>query len=1043
MGIHTPSALPYCIAEGILPDPPSPSSYQWALSQSVPDEELLVTGYTVIWSQGGIIRRVFKFDVEKEPVIQALLTWFPTDEATKSTGKDQRQANREPHKAKKRQSTWNSKSRTYAAQLGSFPRTRQSLTRMTSMIGLEDDDDDDSSNNNNDEDQVGDTAKRRALVVCLKNQAHVFYLSGTSYVIHLPFEVQYALAAPNGLLLQRKFPKSGVSNNAKDFPRLFSLTDPLVEVGLVVTQEGGPLDSSEEIIFISNTSSDDANKNVTESSATKSSDILFAVTQNVKKSLITVWHATYIPQESITDSVERRVPSATGSSNRRRSSYGPGLATGATTPLAPNVSMISAGESMYNEFNEKTSNRRVSSLVARADLSGTLDRAAFNDLASASSSFLQPPVDDMLMDLNGGGHSFDQMGNAMGEGLRNEILMTKIESFPTKLKVGHLQPGVIPRVFTMFVPLSSTDSLNEGRRVILVIVNRADSSVLQLLFQLPRVYPSGTRAYSRRKGSRIATLVDVRRHSARDALKLNDGIISRLLLLTPEGNLNLTAPWCPSINAPLPQNLARGNLHQLGQKQTQKRDFKRTLSATPRYLRRLEFPEDGGRVTIVDENEIHYRLSIETMAREHTVRQALEVVKYVLPAERGGEAISSAWMQIMQKKIGMKVYGLPSDAHCPDEWKAFLIIILSLGVGVLPASKIHKRRSGLSRISSGTSASWEELLHEDEEYGPQAEYLRSSAWEWLGEIEEERDKSNSVPENGFMHINVPSTKNNSITSAMTSAREFLSSPEGRAIAQHLPHESPTSEIRRTSFAMLLVGLHLLREEWKLDVSLEGAVRRMTGLLVQMSLWLGWRGWTNRYLTEDVEVETWEFDEGMYRLLEPCCIMLIYGCKASQIVGMNIPELDFGQASIHDWLINCLEGKPRQPFLTLQHIVDPNSSSEASDNNLSVPLHVKLTPKTKVITELYSLFMDSNQSYVEIVSRMVKLRVTTTMLERFPEGIALPLWEAVLKCRNNPPTSWGEAALNLVGRKDLKMLISSKLKKEASRWSNVSQSCSSV
>jgi len=153
--------------------------------------------------------------------------------------------------------------------------------------------------------------------------------------------------------------------------------------------------------------------------------------------------------------------------------------------------------------------------------------------------------------------------------------------------------------------------------------------------------------------------------------------------------------------------------------------------------------------------------------------------------------------------------------------------------------------------------------------------------------------------------------------------------------------------------------------------------------------------------------------------------------------MNIPELDFGQASIHDWLIKCLEGKHRQTFLTLQHIVDPTSSSDSADNNASIPLHVKLTPKTKIIIELYSLLMDSNQSYVEIVSRMVKLRVTTIMLERFPEGIALPLWEAILKCRSNPPTSWGEAALNLVGRKDLKMLISSKLRKEASRWSNVS------
>ena len=80
LGIHTPTALQYCITERLLPDPPPPGSYQWTITPTIPDEELLVTGDTVIWSQGGIIQRVYRFTAEKEPVQQALFAWFEDED---------------------------------------------------------------------------------------------------------------------------------------------------------------------------------------------------------------------------------------------------------------------------------------------------------------------------------------------------------------------------------------------------------------------------------------------------------------------------------------------------------------------------------------------------------------------------------------------------------------------------------------------------------------------------------------------------------------------------------------------------------------------------------------------------------------------------------------------------------------------------------------------------------------------------------------------------------------------------------------------------
>ena len=64
-------------------DPPS-TSYEWlnharsSSDSSLEDDELLVTPRCVIWSRGGVFRKSYKFDLEKEDVNLALLTTFPS-----------------------------------------------------------------------------------------------------------------------------------------------------------------------------------------------------------------------------------------------------------------------------------------------------------------------------------------------------------------------------------------------------------------------------------------------------------------------------------------------------------------------------------------------------------------------------------------------------------------------------------------------------------------------------------------------------------------------------------------------------------------------------------------------------------------------------------------------------------------------------------------------------------------------------------------------------------------------------------------------------
>ena len=175
---------------------------------------------------------------------------------------------------------------------------------------------------------------------------------------------------------------------------------------------------------------------------------------------------------------------------------------------------------------------------------------------------------------------------------------------------------------------------------------------------------------------------------------------------------------------------------------------------------------------------------------------------------------------------------------------------------------------------------------------------------------------------------------------------------------------------------------------------------------------------------------------------------------------NLPPQPFLPPSIYDWLINCFEGSCTAPFISLQDIVTPTASSPIGSShstrtrhpfippvplsastgppstNLTKPVYAKLTPKTKAITELYAALITQGKTHDDVVALMVKMNMTAASLEWLPEGIALPLREAIARCQEQPPTTWGPQALDLVGRRDIKLLVSSDVRRESSRWTMV-------
>lgn len=425
LGIHEPAALPYLVAEGILPPEPSRSLYTWRIDTvrqedtvEYVEEEVLATDTCAVWSRAGIVRRVYNLDVEGERILRAFTTSFPRKKTTT--------IQRNPNGRHKGNSVVSTTSKT---------QSRQHATTASQ----------DTSNGG----PLLHEQTERALVIVLKNQVHIFLLSGDSHVIPLSFEVEDAFPAVRGFLLQRKVSKDELRNqgvypyetnlnvdrshtalpialqrlfpdrpqHVGTKPRLFCFSEVLDEVGLVVAQSedkarngnlsqiSTPLSSDEELIYISRR---DELETLPPSFGPP---LCLAVTQNRQTRNLTLWHTSYLTTEEPEPHPKRRKVLSNGQVSKRKSSNVFGRSTGVATPSrtfrtresfgalaqslpenTPNSSIddpktsqtIDLETQLGHDFGEvgvqTRSARRISSMLARTDLMTGNDRTIFTDI---------------------------------------------------------------------------------------------------------------------------------------------------------------------------------------------------------------------------------------------------------------------------------------------------------------------------------------------------------------------------------------------------------------------------------------------------------------------------------------------------------------------------------------------------------------------------------------------------------------------------------------------------------------------------------------
>ncbi|KXL43785.1 MAG: hypothetical protein FE78DRAFT_151601 [Acidomyces sp. 'richmondensis'] len=1060
LGEHIPVALPYLIREGLLPKEPKRELYQWETyvfhgRYGPIEEEVLSTKECVVWSQGDFVRKVYRFGLEGEEVVQAILTCF-------------------------------------------MPQDSQG----------------------------------RALVVFLKTKAHVYFLTGSSQIIDLPFEIERAFPAPRGCVLQRRalseppdpptplvpsappnsffssqtLPSSSlfqsptlprdlrdsqstqqgsldVNNVGKldslfrdilgytkrsaepQQPSLYSLTDPLSELG-VITQslqhqrphlpgkqrpgsnvEFDSLDVAEELVYVSPVNELDALRSQDQGS------LILIVTVNNDVQTLSVWHAWYIDEKSLRDLMQQRADHKAAKLRRRSSFLSANIGTGVTTPAVrhrdglresiagqpsrltgePSTAVSSRKPTRQEEeaamatqmdpdYLPATSqtapreSRRISSLNTdmrasqnagagsrrNPSFGGYSTRRSFGHRKSRGStpgSMFSRSIgaDDDLMDLDRTGDfdidesiesivrhvraTFEAAGadNVFGsaEGSRRELILRKMHSIPVLPRSSIGLAASKFRVTTLRDTLLSRN--HEGHRVNLYIHNR-DSQQLTCFRILVKQRPLWPELSN---GRQIAVPMIIEEHSlgkCPDMLKLQSRE-RQVLLLSGRGLLLSSEDVAP---CPLPSRAAYRlfSPHALLNNQLFDNDIgKNRLLKEPEEPLTLSHSGVGGRFDEVDRDGMHHRRQLQFEPDDLYLCTLLNVCQAVLPVREASLVrkiwcMSYAWLAENLEAWGTTTAGV--------EYVAFITTVLFFLVPLIDGKA--KAALNMSRLAAGTQQG-----------------------ERMNQQKQEVD-SQLFPGNARSRL-FSSTTTSPKTRSQLHCRKDQLLVIAAALATDIAHLQEhhsiiTLESAAACGVKLMLALHIFREEQKLNLltTRRSILVDLAPVIAQIGGLLG--------------LKAWSFCAGSYYSLEsPSEQELAYVKTAAPILPQML--LMDEPVGVFQWFEYSLKHRSGEQYPTLPVVasLDTKTASNAFAR--------EATPR---ITALSNLFADTaglSVSHSTTVELMVKHGIDSTMLETFPEAIAAPFREAIIRCEQKPSTTWPPSLLQLVGREDLVLGTSDK------------------
>ncbi|PVD25604.1 hypothetical protein C0Q70_13262 [Pomacea canaliculata] len=188
---------------------------------------------------------------------------------------------------------------------------------------------------------------------------------------------------------------------------------------------------------------------------------------------------------------------------------------------------------------------------------------------------------------------------------------------------------------------------------------------------------------------------------------------------------------------------------------------------------------------------------------------------------------------------------------------------------------------------------------------------------------------------------------------------------------------------------ILLALHLVYEELKLNVLLHEEVESLAPLLYQIARDQHCHFYSDLYCRDFPQL----FD--LYDDIS----------QISEGNKMQYPQVFPREPPcVLSWIYHSLCGTPQMPLLYIPLVC-------CSTVNV-ISLYAVLFNK-EISTEL---------AVERCLRRLAPAGITQQDLNCLPVGVSLPLREAILRCRCNPPSDWSEKEYNLIGRQDLCQLL---------------------
>ncbi|KAK4556336.1 Anaphase-promoting complex subunit 1 [Recurvomyces mirabilis] len=1046
------------------------------------DEELLVTEHCVVWSQGKCIRNVYRFELEGEAVSQAILTQFapsitiseqessstngeytsPTHSSRHGQSKESGEQIKLPTKPVRALVVFlKSKAHVYYLHGArhildlpfeierAFPAPRGCLLQRRIIRELH-------------------VAPTPHLPSAPPNSFFSSQLRPQSSHLQSPTLVR-SFGRPQPAKSSPRRGRGGIDGLLQDVlgspaaaatdevASLYSFTDPLASFGVVTTsyQHQKPrlstkhragvsvdfeaLAASEQMVYV--TPDDELSARINPSTHA----VLLVVTYNNDTQLLTVWHGWYIEEKSLRALFKQREAQKAAKARRRSSYMSVTAGTGATTPaVRARESFAAAGtlrppaehstaqhtaqlsrkstraeqeEAMASQMDPDyqppvpsqppmRETRRISSLNAdlrtsqtagvgsftagggrrNASFGGHNDRKSFGHRKSRGSTpgsvfsrSLGP--DDDLMDIDSSGnYEHDENLDSIVQHIRATFDAAGVESVFGNVDDGYRRELVVRnpadtfRAATLKAPRPDNSSEDDVLGLYVQDMIRKEISHIVLTIKRRRIWPE--MADSTTFPIPVMTHVGALKQT-HDLLKLHDGrraallVLGQGLILSGNDTALCPLPAQASYRVHNPFDVLTGSISPGSEA------GKNRLIQPAQGSLAVTNAGAGAAYDEVDGSGVHHRRRLKLGPVNRYVEKLLTVCETVLPvsqAARVRATFCTAFAWVLANRDCLK------DTGCGAEWIAFTATVLSFMTGLLD----NKARAALklARLASGKQNAGEQMAIFSGRQQRQERALSCQPWSWLAGSHAAAVSASTV-----------ATRKDQLLSISAALADDLSQTSGAVP----PRQTSVNAVN------LLHGLHLFREEQKLStlsvrISSELALEP---IIAQLGTWLGLQAWSGRagsyYAIEGGGDDKWAF---------------VKSSPPSQLHKRPMDE----PTSVHQWFERALQGSDDRPFPDLVSVVaaDLRSSPSEDFGRKAKGLTPRACALSAILEETGALSVGPSR----IVDSLAKHQVDSNMLESLPQGLAAPFREAIARCEREPPTSWSQELLQLVGREDL-------------------------